>query len=80
MKQIGGEDQMWTSIMDDLLRASQNIGVGRGYRYGIEVLIRDNFESGSSRETVIKKLQKYYNLNYEEALEFVREYEVKNTK
>lgn len=71
---------MWTSIMDDLLRASQNIGAGRGYRYGIEVLIRDNFESGTSRENVIKKLQKYYDLSHEEALKLVREHEVENMK
>ncbi|CDD06440.1 putative uncharacterized protein [Dorea sp. CAG:317] len=55
--------------------ASLEVGMERGRQIGIKALIRDNQEGGKTKEEIIKKLVKYFELTEEEAEVYCEKYE-----
>ena len=55
--------------------ASLEVGMECGRQIGIKALIRDNQEGGKTKEEIIKKLVKYFELTEEEAEVYCEKYE-----
>ena len=55
--------------------ASLEVGMESGRQIGIKALIRDNQEGGKTKEEIIKKLVKYFELTEEEAEVYYEKYE-----
>ena len=55
--------------------ASLEVGMECGRQIGIKALIRDNQEGGKTKEEIIKKLVKYFELTEEEAEVYYEKYE-----
>lgn len=57
--------------IDDMINDSKQEGI----LIGIHALIEDNLEDGKSKEQILEKLQKHFQLTPEQAMEHFAKYE-----
>ena len=57
------------------MRQEREASLEEGMEIGIKALIRDNQEGGKTKEEIIKKLVKYFELTEEEAEVYCEKYE-----
>lgn len=60
--------------LDDLWKDAEHQGMERGITQGIRIFILDNLEENISKERIILKLQRRFELNEETAKRYYREY------
>lgn len=56
------------------LNAAKREGLAQGMEQGITALILDNLEEGKTKEQILAKLKKRFDLNEEKALEYYQKY------
>ena len=84
MKQIRDRNARDAYVYDEGVAAGEERGrsegrlEGRleGRDEGIRILIKDNLDAGVDEKDIVKKLQKYYSMSEQEALECVRKLSV----
>ena len=80
MKQVRDGHARDEYVYDEGLAAGEAIGEARGEERGrlegrdegIRILIKDNQDAGVGEEEIVKKLQKYYSISKEEAIESLK--------
>lgn len=73
---FSGNEELWQEVeqMSGLGQSILEEGIEQGIERGIEALVLDNLEEQASRERILTKLQKRFNLSEENAEQYYRKY------
>lgn len=61
-------------LMKDELDARESIGIKAGIAKGVQVLISDYLEEGFSKQKILLKLEKGFQLTEEQAMEYLHKF------